>query len=133
MRALLDTHALLWWWAGDRRFGDAARRVVADPANEIFVSAASIWEITTKHRIGKLPEAGRLLPGIDLHIRRSRFAGLPISLAHAELAGGFALEHRDPFDRMLAAQSRLEAMPIISADAVFASFGLSIVWDEPAG
>ena len=131
MRALLDTHALLWWWGGDRRLGGAARHVIADPGNEIFVSPASVWEIATKHRIGKLPEAGRLLPGIDHHISRSRFAELPISLAHAELAGSMSGAHRDPFDRMLIAQAKLEALTMISADRVFAEFGLAIAWDGP--
>lgn len=132
MRALLDTHALLWWWGADGRLGSAARHVIGDPANEIFVSPASVWEIATKHRIGKLPEAARLLPGIDRHIHRSRFTELPISFAHAELAGSMASDHRDPFDRMLIAQAKLEAMAIVSADRAFASFGLAIVWDGPA-
>ena len=65
MKVLLDTHALLWWWAADRRI-DPVRAIIADAENEIFVSAASIWEIATKHRIGKLPEAGRLLPDMDV-------------------------------------------------------------------
>jgi PIN domain nuclease of toxin-antitoxin system len=131
VRALLDTHALLWWWAADGRLGSAARRVIADPANEIFVSPASVWEIATKHRIGKLPEAARFLPGIERHISRSNFTELPISLSHAALAGSMAGAHRDPFDRMLVAQARLEALAMISADRMFAGFGVAIVWDGP--
>ncbi len=130
MKALLDTHAMLWWWAGDRRLTKAAQNVIADEANEIFVSAASIWEIATKHRIGKLPETGRLLPGIDGHVRRSRFTELPIAFAHAELAGSLEGEHRDPFDRMLIAQAKLEAMAIVSNDRVFESFGVPMVWSD---
>lgn len=129
IKLLLDTHALLWWWAADSRMAEPARQAVADETNEIFVSAASIWEIATKHRIGKLPEAPRLLPGIDRHIRRSRFAELPISFAHAELAGRMESEHRDPFDRMLIAQAKLEAMTMISSDRIFSSFDVPIVWE----
>jgi PIN domain nuclease of toxin-antitoxin system len=129
MKVLLDTHALLWWWAADRRI-DPVRAIIADAENEIFVSAASIWEIATKHRIGKLPEAGRLLPDMDVHVRRSRFNELPISFAHAELAGSMTSDHRDPFDRMLIAQAKLEAMPIASSDRIFESFGVPIIWDS---
>jgi PIN domain nuclease of toxin-antitoxin system len=128
MRVLLDTHALLWWWSGDARLPAAARGVIADEANEIYVSAASVWEIATKHRIGKLPEANRMLPGIDRHISRSRFAELPISFSHAELAGSMTSDHRDPFDRMLIAQTKLEAMPLVSGDHVFSAFGVPIIW-----
>ncbi len=127
---LLDTHALLWWWAKDSRLPVAASHVIAAEENEIFVSAASIWEIATKYRIGKLPEAGRLLPGIDQHIGRSRFNELPISFAHAELAGTMSGAHRDPFDRMLIAQARLEAFTIISGDKTFGDFAVPIIWDD---
>jgi len=133
MRALLDTHALLWWWSNDDRLAGVASQVIADEANEIFVSAASVWEIATKHRIGKLPEAGRVLPGIGGHIARSRFSEFPISLAHAELAGNMQGDHRDPFDRMLIAQARLEALSLISNDRLFAAFGVRLIWDAPIG
>lgn len=132
MKLLLDTHTLLWWWSGDRRLSDVARKSIADRTNEVFVSSASIWEISTKYRIGKLPEAGTLLPGIDGHVRRSGFIELPISFRHAELAGTMESDHRDPFDRMLIAQAKLEAMPIISADRVFETFDVQIIWSAPA-
>jgi PIN domain nuclease of toxin-antitoxin system len=129
MRLLLDTHALLWWWTGDSRLSKTAVQVISDQNNEIFVSAASVWEITTKYRNGKLPEAARLLPGIDHHIARSRFSELPVSIAHAEMAGSFESQHRDPFDHILIAQAKLEAMPIVSADRVFESFAIPIIWN----
>jgi PIN domain nuclease of toxin-antitoxin system len=129
IKILLDTHALLWWWGGDYRMTKKAQQVIADETNDIFVSAASIWEIATKHRIGKLPQAERFLPGIIGHVRRSRFSELPILFAHAELAGGLAGDHRDPFDRMLIAQAKLEAMPIVSNDQAFKPYGVTMIWD----
>jgi PIN domain nuclease of toxin-antitoxin system len=125
---LLDTHALLWWWTGDSRIGKAAMQAIAATDNEVFVSAASVWEIATKHRNGKLPEADHFLPAIDGHIRRARFKELPISFLHAELAGRLEGQHRDPFDRMLIAQAKLEAMPIATNDRAFAAFGVQIIW-----
>ena len=129
MRLLLDTHALLWWWTGDSRLSKTAAQVIGDENNEIFVSAASVWEIATKFRNGKLPEAARLMPGIDHHIARSRFSELPVSVAHAEMAGSMASQHRDPFDRMLIAQAKLGAMPLVSADRAFENFAIPIIWN----
>jgi PIN domain nuclease of toxin-antitoxin system len=128
MKILLDTHVLLWWWFGQDRLTELAKTSVADQTNEIYVSAASVWEIATKHRIGKLPQAMRVMPGIDRHIRQSRFSDMPITLAHAELAGSLQSDHRDPFDRMLIAQARLEAMTLLSNDRVFGSFDVPLLW-----
>jgi PIN domain nuclease of toxin-antitoxin system len=131
MRLLLDTHALVWWWTDDPRLPAPARAAIAAPASTVYVSAASAWEITTKHRIGKWPEVARLIAEYASLLRRSRFHALPISMEHAHHAGGLPGPHRDPFDRVLIAQSRLEALPIVSADAVFATYGAEVIWDEP--
>ena len=128
MRALVDTHALLWWLFDDRRLSRRAREIIEDGANEVLVSAASAWEIMTKHRLGKLPHArdvARDLPGA---LRRGGFEPLGISLEHAIEAGRFASSHRDPFDRMLAAQSRLEGVPLITDDTAFSALAVPTLW-----
>ena len=94
----------------------------------MLVSAASAWEIATKHRLGKWPEVAALLDGFDQNLRRSRFTSLPISQEHARLAGGLDGEHRDPFDRMLLAQARLEDLVLVTGDLVFRSYGATVVW-----
>ena len=128
MRVLLDTHALLWWLAGDSNLSINARHAIADPANESFVSAASAWEVATKFRIGKLPGAGPL--GVDFarELRQQGFVALAISLEHAQVAGALVGDHRDPFDRMLIAQAREEKMALVSNDAVFDTFDVQRVW-----
>lgn len=128
LRLLLDTHALLWWLAGDEALSRAARVAIADEANEIFVSAASAWEITTKHRIGRLPGASAILPDLDRTIADQGFAGLPISVRHAQIAGALPGPHRDPFDRMLVAQAMLETLTLISNEHPFDAYGVSRLW-----
>ncbi|MBM4213787.1 MAG: type II toxin-antitoxin system VapC family toxin [Gammaproteobacteria bacterium] len=128
MRVLLDTHTLLWWWTDSPRLSGTAREVIAGPENEVFVSAASIWEMRTKQRLGKLS----LLPDLGVHVgeflQKSRFTVLDIGWRQALAAGGYPAEHRDPFDRMLAAQSALEALPLVTRDPVFSAFGNPCLW-----
>ena len=128
MRVLLDTHALLWWWTDSPSLSSTAREVIAAPANEIFVSTASVWEIRTKQRLGKLS----LIPDLSVHfgelLQKSRFTVLDIGWRHALVAGGYPADHRDPFDRMLAAQSALEALPLVTRDPVFSAFGNPCLW-----
>jgi PIN domain nuclease of toxin-antitoxin system len=128
LKVLIDTHALLWWLFDDKRLSRRARTTISARENNIVVSAASAWEIATKHRIGKLPEAGDVPLRLPDYLRRAGFDVLPISVEHALAAGALPGPHRDPFDRMLAAQARLEAMMIISADPVFASYGIETRW-----
>jgi PIN domain nuclease of toxin-antitoxin system len=125
---LLDTHVLIWWLLADRRLSKAARAIVRDPANRILVSSASAWEIATKHRLGKLRGVDVLVQDVARWVAQARFVELPITMTHAQRAGSFPHEHRDPFDRMLAAQSEGEAVPIVSNDTVFATFGVRVVW-----
>jgi PIN domain nuclease of toxin-antitoxin system len=130
MRVLLDTHALVWWWTDDRRLPAPARAAIEQPGATVLVSAASVWEIATKHRLGKWDGVAALLADFDMYLRRSRFVPLAITAEHARLAGGLAHAHRDPFDRMLAAQSLHDDAPLVSGDAIFAELGVATVWSE---
>jgi len=128
MRCLLDTHALLWWMFDDPRLSDTARGLLMDPSNEVFVSSATAWEISTKHRLGRLHSATPLVQDMRGWIARAGFSELEISIAHAQRAGSWPQPHRDPFDRMLAAQSVLEELPIVSRDPALPQFGVVPVW-----
>lgn len=128
MRILIDTHAFLWWLAGNQRLPAAAREVIDNPDNSVLVSAASAWEITTKHRLGKLTGAdivaGDVMAAIDDH----GFEPLAITVAHAERAGRLPGPHRDPFDRMLIAQSLAHDLPLVSNESLFDRYGVRRIW-----
>lgn len=128
MRLLLDTHALIWWVVGDTRLGPAARAAIAEPSNDVLVSAVCAMEIATKHRLGKLPGAGRLASDFEAVVVEQDFSPLSISIRHARLAGALDIEHRDPFDRLLVAQALVEDLPLVSTEAVFERFGVARVW-----
>lgn len=128
MRYLLDTHTLLWWLTDDPQLSPRARELIGNEQNAILVSAASAWEIATKYRLGKLPVAAAAIPRFNELIEADGFEHLPVSYLHALHAGSLTLEHRDPFDRMLAAQSTLESAPLISRDPAFALFEIKTVW-----
>lgn len=126
---LLDTHAVLWALTDPDRLGPAAGAVLRDPRSVLLVSAATTWEIATKHRLGTLPHADALLATYDRHLDRLGAQPLAITDAHALLAGQVQWSHRDPFDRMLAAQSMLEEATLVTADAAFATLpGLRLLW-----
>lgn len=126
--ALLDTHALLWAWTAPELLSDQARTVIESPANTLLVSSASAWEIATKHRLGRLPEAESALRGYARHLATLGATELPITSAHAILAGTLASPHRDPFDRMVAAQALVEGIPIVSRDEALRAFGVTLIW-----
>ncbi len=128
MRLLLDTHALLWWLAGDENLSASARTAVSEDANAIFVSAASTWEIATKHRLGKLPGANAIASDLAGAIKSQGFLGLPITIRHGEAAGARPGPHRDPFDRMLIAQSTLEDLMLVSNERAFDAYGVQRLW-----
>lgn len=128
MRLILDTHALLWWLDGDRRLPSRLRTVIGDSANEILVSAASVWEITTKARLGKLPGAAAVAVDVPACIASQGFVPLPITVHHAQRAGALAGPHRDPFDRMLIVQAQMEGLPIASNEMIFDSYGVARLW-----
>lgn len=128
MRLLLDTHALLWWLDGDRRLSARARRAIADQTNTIFVSAVSAWEITTKARIGKLPGAVDVAADVSACVASQGFEPLDITMLHGQRAGRLPGDHRDPFDRMLIAQSQMEDIALVSDDEAFDSFDVRRFW-----
>ncbi|MFC3173001.1 type II toxin-antitoxin system VapC family toxin [Novosphingobium bradum] len=128
MRLLLDTHALIWWLAGDAALSPRAREAIADEANPVLVSAASAMEVATKHRIGKLPGAALLARDFESIIAQQGFAELPITVHHARLAGGMAVPHKDPFDRLLIAQAQAEDMVLVSNEALFDGFAVKRLW-----
>ncbi len=128
MRLLLDTHTFLWWLSGDDSLSIAARTAIADEGNGIFISAASVWEITTKHRTGKLPGVAAIVANLDGAIVDQGFIGLPISLRHGQVAGALPGPHRDPFDRMLIAQTMLENLVLVSNEHPFDAYGIGRLW-----
>ncbi len=128
-KLLLDTHALVWWWTDDQRLPAVARAAIADPSAVILVSAASAWEIATKHRLGKWPHVANIVETFEDLVRRSRFSGLPIELAHGTRASSLGGAHRDPFDRMLIAQAEEQPATMVSGDPVFRSYNIPVIWD----
>ena len=128
MRLLLDTHTLLWWLDGDRRLSRRARTVIGDANNQVLVSAASAWELSTKARLGKLPGAMDVATNVAGCLHSQGFAELPISVTHAQRAGGLVIAHRDPFDRVLIAQAQMEDLPLVTNEAAFDAFGVSRIW-----
>ncbi len=128
MKVLLDTHAVLWWFADDQALPKHIGSLIDDPANTIFVSAASAWEIYTKVRIGKLPAGQALCEDFSGYLRRYHFEALAIAVEHGRLAGRLMGSHKDPFDRMLAAQALVEDVPLVTNDPVFSGFGVKAIW-----
>ena len=122
MRLLLDTHVLLWWLSDDRKLATSGRQIIANPNNDVFVSSASVWEISIKTALGRLEIE---LDDLENAIARNGFRSLPIGFRHAITAGRLPAVHRDPFDRMLVAQASVEELRIVSHDRVFERYGLS--------
>ncbi len=125
---LLDTHALLWWLDGDDALSVAARRAIGEPDRPVHVSAASAWEITTKHRLGKLPGAAAVASDVTGVLAAQGFETLSISLVDAEEAGRLPGPHRDPFDRMLIAQALARGWVLVSNERVFDAYGVTRLW-----
>jgi PIN domain nuclease of toxin-antitoxin system len=128
VRLLLDTHTLIWWVAGDAALSATARDAIGNPDNEILVSAASAWEIATKHRLGKLAEAGPLAIDFLDAIADEGFRGLSIGIRDGEAAGRLPGPHRDPFDRMLIAQALAESLTLVSNELLFDRYGVARLW-----
>lgn len=125
---LLDTNALLWYLLQPSRLTGPARRAV-QTAGSLAVSAATVWEVVTKHRIGKLPEVGPLVRyGLLTALAAQGIAVLPISGADAERAGMHPAAHRDPFDRMIAAQAVNHALSVVSSDPQLDTLGAARIW-----
>ncbi len=123
MILLLDAHALVWWLAGDPALTANARGAIAEPGNDVLVSAATVWELGIKRAIGKL----NLTIDLDGEIEAAGFIGIPVTLADAQAAAALPLRHRDPFDRMLIAQAgRLDAV-VVSRDRAFADYDVRVI------
>lgn len=129
MTYLLDTHVVLWALTDPERLGTGARAVIDNRASRLVVSAASAWEISTKHRLGKLPHADALLGAYTKHLDRLGVLRLPVTEDHALLAGRLEWSHRDPFDRMLAAQAITESLVLVTGDPIFGDYpGVPTLW-----
>ena len=123
MRLLLDTSTLIWAIRDPSKLGDTTRNAIAEPANTVFVSAASAWEVAIKRATGKLDAPGNLRDWIA----EAPFEELPITVEHATAAGALPLHHRDPFDRMLVAQAQLENLTLVAHDDEIARYDVSVI------
>lgn len=127
MRCLLDSHALIWWWLGDPSLSASARTALATRANAIFVSPVSAIEIAIKVRRGTLNLA-EPLADFENALAQDGFLHLPVNFLHARDAGLLAGEHKDPFDRILAAQALIEGLTVVTRDPEIARFGCRTLW-----
>jgi PIN domain nuclease of toxin-antitoxin system len=128
VRLLLDTHTFLWWVTDDPQLSATVRAAIADESNSVLVSAASAWEMATKHRLGKLGSAGEAVERFAELILADGFEHLPIDHRHALRAGSYAQPHRDPIDRILAAQSELDHLTLLTRDPAFEAFDIQLLW-----
>ena len=127
-RLLLDTHAFLWWVNDDPKLAPKAKRAIASIKNECYVSAASCWEMAIKASLGKLRFSKSAEPFISEQLAANGFILLPIELRHAASVEHMPFHHRDPFDRLIIAQAITEKLAIVTADTIFAKYGVSILW-----
>jgi len=128
MRALLDTHTLLWWLMRSPRLGLHAARTIENPDNEIFLSSVSAWEISIKVRLGSISLPPSLLATLPQLPQQLDFTHLPITWQHSLIAASYSMPHKDPFDRMLAAQAQTEDLILLSCDPAFGEFPVQILW-----
>ena len=122
MKLLLDTNALIWWLEGSRRLSRPAIEAIDDTGNEVHVSAASAWEISTKAQLGKLRFTGSLVARLEKYDVQP----LAVTVEHGWTAGALPPLHRDPFDRILIAQAQLEELIVVTADPMFARYGVPV-------
>jgi PIN domain nuclease of toxin-antitoxin system len=127
MRAILDTHVFFWWMKQDGRLAAHHRDLIEQEENDIFISAVTAWEISIKVNLGKWPEAAVLLPNLPARIEAAGFQLLPVTFPQAQLAGSLDLFHRDPFDRLLAAQGLNLDMAVATVDPEIAKFGCHVL------
>lgn len=128
MKVLLDTNIIVWWLLDRNRISPAARTAMSDADNFVFASAASAFEIAVKQRIGKLALAEEAVRSLPEDLEAAGIVLLDVTFRQAILASRFASAHRDPFDRLIAAQARAEDMPVVTSDAAFATFGVRVIW-----
>jgi len=128
VKSLIDTHALLWFAAGSRSLSTAARRRIEDSRHERCVSVASIWEISIKLSLGKLRLDVELSELVAQDVLGAGLTLLDVRAEHAVAVAQLPFHHRDPFDRMLAAQAIVEGLDVVTADRVFAKYGVKRIW-----
>jgi PIN domain nuclease of toxin-antitoxin system len=128
MRALLDTHTFLWWVLDDPQLSPLCRQIIADGSNTIYFSAASAWEIAIKYQIGKLALPDLPEPYVTSRVALNSFQILAIELSHALHIPELPMLHRDPFDRILIAQSQKENMSLLTADPLIAQYSVQTLW-----
>jgi PIN domain nuclease of toxin-antitoxin system len=128
MTGLLDTCTLLWWWSEPDKLSNRVVELIKNPDHRFFVSAASAWEVATKYRIGKYPNGGSIIKEWEIRLNEDGFQELPISFSHALKAGALPGEHRDPFDRMVAAQAMILQLPVLTFDPEIQTLGAQIIW-----
>ena len=120
--------AKVWWWFDPERLSEVVRTLLADPATSVQVSAATVWELSLKHQQGKLPELQQAIGDLTGLLEADGFQPLPIGLAHGLRAGAYNQPHRDPFDRVLAAQAELERLVLLTADPQLSTFPCRTLW-----
>lgn len=128
MKLLLDTHAFLWWVTDTPRISGPAHEAIANPENDILVSAVSGWEIVIKAALGRLQLPGPPPEFIPEQLGKNDFGVLPVSMQHALEVSQLPLHHQDPFDRMLIAQARSDGVPLVSGDAAVGAYDVDILW-----
>lgn len=128
MNYLLDTHALFWWVYFPELLPAKVRDTLADPDAQVFASAVSAYEMSYKHHRGRWPEAGPLVNAFEEVVAAEGFDLLPLSVRHAIRAGSYGPEHRDPFDRMFAAQAVVEGLVLVSKDGWISGMGVEVMW-----
>jgi PIN domain nuclease of toxin-antitoxin system len=127
---LFDTHALVWWWTGDKALPADVAREISDQSNAIYVSAVSAWEIATKCRIGKWHAAVPVFENFEELSTADGFVELSVTVLNGLLAGSLPGEHRDPFDRMIAAQAIHDELVVITRDPALAGLGCTTFWAD---
>lgn len=128
MKLLLDIHAFIWWDESPGRLGTAAHAACLDPDNELVLSTASVWEIQLKRMLGKLTFRKPLREMLDDQVRQNGLEIVPVGLEHILGLDSLPFHHRDPFDRILIAQARVEGWTLVSHDGAFARYGLPMLW-----
>lgn len=128
MRALLDTHTFLWWITDDPQLSPRVREIISDGANELFLSAASGWEMAIKAKLGRLHLPDNLESFIFEQLAINAIESLPVQMSHALHVYMLPDHHRDPFDRLLIAQAQLEDLPILTIDPQIAQYTVKTIW-----
>ncbi len=128
MNILLDTHTFLWWITDSSRLSEVARNLMSDSNNNLYWSAASSWETAIKYELGRLPLPEKPEIFLPPELNANRVESIPITDEHAFHAGQLPRHHRDPFDRMLIAQARMESLILLSSDSLFGDYDVDVRW-----